>query len=100
MERPYEGEKPNYKILAPVRLEAGQSYPLVLPSEGNEPMGEALNSMLLGELAYGLYVMGYVEYFDDLKIPRSTTFCRVLAVPSSGQISFFAARNPDYEYED
>ena len=45
------------------------------------------------------YVLGWVEYADDLGNLRRTAFCR-LWDPSFNRFRGFTEKDPDYEYSD
>jgi hypothetical protein len=94
MRRPYEGMEGNNPILG--KIEAGNRKTVVFASE------EALN---IGHTEIGLmgtdfkpvwtvYIMGWIEYVDDLGFERRTAFCRKFD-PSTSR--FVAISDPDYE---
>lgn len=103
MERPYEGENPNYPNPISTKLLVGQSFPLNFTGD---VMGETYNLFLKGSPFYMLYVMGYVEYVDDIGTFRRTVFCREYRLQKliSGQLGgvkrFFPVDDPDYEAEE
>ncbi|MHB8484941.1 MAG: hypothetical protein ACYDCM_04290 [Candidatus Acidiferrales bacterium] len=92
MKRPYEGEG---GIKSKRTVSPGESFPYTF-NRSNEP----LSSKELGQLASGgrvLYVMGWIEYTDDLKIRRRTAFCRRY---DFGFMRFVPVGNRDYEHSD
>jgi hypothetical protein len=93
MERPYEGENGN--IQARLKLRPGESCPLTFASD--KTMGEEGRDILHGKGNWHLYVMGWLEYIDDLKIKRSTAFCREYR---ASERRFVAVDNIDYEDEN
>ncbi|HEY2346581.1 MAG TPA: hypothetical protein VGH80_12000 [Xanthomonadaceae bacterium] len=48
---------------------------------------------------WGVYVLGWIDYIDDLAIRRRTVFCRQLE-NHGGIFRFHPVDDPDYEYED
>jgi hypothetical protein len=91
-EKPYKENDPNYRI--DIRLTSGDPHVLEFRDEGT----------LIGEKSFkdtgpldSVYVMGYVEYVDDIGTPRRTGFCRRYR---KSKDRFFAVDDPDYEYED
>lgn len=96
MERPYEGENPNYPIS--IQLKAGQSFTLKFLDD-RRLMGKEGDLIRIGYHPHALYVMGYIEYVDDIGTPRRTTFCRQYreGLPEG---RFVTVDDPDYEYEE
>jgi len=70
MERPYEGQNGNIFIKSV--LNPGESIPITFQNE--IPLDIDGNLIIVG--TYMLYVMGWIEYSDDLKINRRINFCR------------------------
>lgn len=101
MERPYEGENPNYPITA--KLMPGQSFPLTFVSDIKVGACDSVRRGLSVDI---LYIMGYVEYVDDIGNPRQSSFCREYRLPGKtiGEDKrarrFFAVDDPDYEDEE
>ena len=87
MERPYEGENGNIPIMQ--ILNPGESIPIAFTSE---PMNVDHQGVMLG--TYSVYIMGWIEYRDDLKINRRLNFCRQYD-PTKGR--FFPVADTDYE---
>jgi hypothetical protein len=87
MERPYEGKSGNISIMQ--ILNPGESIPITFTSE---PMNVDHQGVILGQ--YNVYVMGWIEYRDDLKINRRFNFCRKYD-PVKGR--FFPVADDDYE---
>lgn len=94
MERPYEGENGN-KFKKKLRLRPGESLPL--PFVSDKTMGEEGRDILHGTGNWHLYVMGWVEYTDDLNIHRRIEYCREYRMPEG---RFIAVNNTDYEHEN
>ena len=88
MKRPYEGEKGN--ILDRPKLNPGEPCTIDFTSE--EPLG--LNSAAIMQRQHFLYVMGWIEYRDDLGINRRINFCRKYNTTIH---RFSAVTDPDYE---
>lgn len=92
MERPYEGKEGNI----PVKhvLHPGASVPITFNSD--KPLGDEAKHIRSGE-AYRLWIMGWIEYRDNLQIERRFYFCRVYR-PNE---RFEAVLDRDYEsYEE
>jgi hypothetical protein len=100
MRRPYEGRNGN--LLVPLgSLAPGQSAPLGFLSEeaignGAETIGTKVIS------AVRLFVMGWIEYRDDIGIVRKTAFCREFkrGPPDWDFGRFRRVGNRDYEHEE
>ena len=95
MERPYEGKNGNYPLSTKLRLRPGESLPIVFL--GDNFMGEEGNDILHGTGNWNLYVMGWIEFIDDLKIKRRTAFCRKYRASDH---RFVAVDNEDYEHNN
>jgi hypothetical protein len=101
MERPYEGKRGNNPIGKNVVIAPGASYPGLFQSESTYEIKEVRGEP--GIFAGGrLYVMGWIDYVDDLKVRRRTAFCRqYLYNPDAhGVRRFYPVEDPDYEYEE
>jgi hypothetical protein len=72
MERPYEGED---GVKSETRIEPGTSRTLLFESKEWMEVGAGA-AIRSGDGAWKLWVMGWVEYDDDLKVTRRTAFCR------------------------
>jgi hypothetical protein len=94
MHRPYEHLSPNN----PVRgvLQPGTS--VVGGFMSDRPMDQHAAEIWQAGNQWSLYVMGWVEYRDDLGFVRRTVFCRRYDVGRGRR--FFAVDDPDYEYAD
>jgi hypothetical protein len=90
MNRPYEGKNGNSVVSG--RLAPGVSIPGTFVSENVLGVGEPTN--ILQGSGRALYVMGWIDYSDDLKVARRTSFCRRYD-PSRQR--FVAVDDPDYE---
>jgi len=98
MERPYEGQELETPV-PPIKLEAGQST--LVPFQSRQAMGPEGDDIGTFARGWRLYVMGWVEYTDDLNNPRRTTFCREYRqVPDTSFGSFFPVDDRDYEHEE
>jgi hypothetical protein len=97
MERPYEGKDGNHPMPDRPTIAAGSNATGIFMSEatfqfdiapgGNDP------------LTHKLYVLGWIEYSDDLAIRRRTEFCREF-LQRDGSARFYPVNDPDYEYEE
>jgi hypothetical protein len=100
MRRPYEGENGNNPVGG--ILNAGETRTGVFTSERPldvDPL-EIFNTLAVGHLRQydlALYVMGWVEYADDLGFVRRTAFCRWL---NPMRNYFMVVDNPDYEHAE
>jgi hypothetical protein len=85
--------------MPPYRLEAGQSNPISFQSRNvMGPEGDDI-SRFAGN--WRLYIMGWIEYTDDLDNHRRTAFCREYRQISGGSGGrFFPVDDPDYEHEE
>ncbi len=96
MQRPYEG-KHGFECSA-TALQPSQSIPWTFNSANDgKLMNARANDILSGMGNWALYVMGWVQYIDDLKTPRRTAFCRKYEF-SKGR--FLAVDDPDYEHQE
>jgi hypothetical protein len=103
MRRPYEGENGN-TVAAPARLEPGQSAVALFNSD---PLGPIAGDVTAFRDNHRLYVLGWVEYRDDMKVRRRTAFCRLWRHPKGEEEGvrsdprFFPVETePDYEHEE
>jgi murein DD-endopeptidase MepM/ murein hydrolase activator NlpD len=88
MQRPYEGKKGN--IPTGKKLSPGE--PCTIDFESEKKLAASGPEILRGE--HFLYVMGWIEYVDDLKIKRRVNFCRRY---DNTEGRFFPVHDPDYE---
>jgi len=98
MRRPYEGQNGNGAVPF-VRLIPGQSVPTQFRSD--EPMiehGRTIGSQVIRALR--LFVMGWIEYRDDVGVLRRTAFCREFTRGPWDEGRFSPVDNPDYEHEE
>lgn len=91
MKRPYEGKAGN--ISDKPTLSPGEPHTVTFTSE--EPL-DVTGPAIMQKQVF-LYVMGWIEYVDDLKIKRRIDFCRQYSVASH---RFVAVTDPDYESKD
>ncbi len=49
---------------------------------------------------WDVYILGWVTYFDDSRVVRTTGFCRKYKSDPFGEGRLRPVKNPDYEYED
>jgi hypothetical protein len=93
MSRPYEEKAGNVGITG--EINPGGS--LTVPFMSTELMGEMGNAIREGGDNWHIYVMGWVDYFDELKTRRRTAFCREYRTSKD---RFFPVKDPDYEHEE
>ena len=93
MERPYEGQDGNSAIK--LTIEAGTSVPL--PFQSTSQISSRESEDILSGGNYRIYVMGWVEYSDDMNIMRRTAFCRKYDFIRR---RFYPVDDPDYEHEE
>ncbi|MDA8089185.1 MAG: hypothetical protein M0Z61_03020 [Nitrospiraceae bacterium] len=93
MERPFEGKNGN--ILISTKLKSGE--PLTIPFASEQPMDANAEYIRTGQLNWRLYVMGWVEYVDDIGTPRRTLFCRYW---NPAMEKFIREDDSDYESEE
>ncbi len=95
MERPYEGKKGNIPMEREYVLYPGES--ITIPFESDNQMKKEPGVYISRGEHWRLWVMGWIEYRDDLKIKRRIFFCRKY---NPGE-RFSAVSDPDYEsYEE
>jgi hypothetical protein len=98
MKRPYEGNSGNLS-LPQSPISPGQSVPFQFKSD--EAIGhgaETIGSNVIQKLR--LFVMGWVEYRDDIGIIRRTAFCREFERGPWDYGGFRRVENEDYEHEE
>lgn len=97
MKRPYEGKNGNGAIADSPTISAGES------ARGRFESHAAFDSaMMLGNksmISADIYVMGWIEYTDDISIRRRTAFCRRYEVRDESR-RFYPVSDPDYEHEE
>ena len=93
MRRPYDGKNPT--CTSPFDMPPGSSSPLIFSSD--QLMDSYGHALRLGNSDFHIYVMGFVEYSDELGIPRRTAFCRQWR-PTEAR--FTAVLDVDYEHEE
>ena len=107
MERPYEGDLAN-NFLDPLRkmptLSPGQSGTAIFDTaqtrSGKTTMGPEAPEVLRCR-GWNLWVMGWIDYVDDLMITRRTAFCREYRThqgASEGRL--YPVDDTDYEHEE
>jgi hypothetical protein len=74
MERPYEGQDGNNPFGPGLRLQPGQSWPGTFLSD--QVMGTQGGLIRNFDPSWSIYLLGWIEYVDDLRIVRRTAFCR------------------------
>jgi hypothetical protein len=99
MHRPYEGSNGNLAVPRG-RLAPGQSFPLTFVSD--EVIGEGAQTIGNTQIIRGvrLFVMGWIEYSDDIGIVRRTAFCREFKAGPWDDGRFRRVKNRDYEHEE
>jgi hypothetical protein len=98
MHRPYEGRNGN--LLVPSdRLAPGQSAPLgFLSEEAIEDHAQTIGTKVIS--AVRLFVMGWIEYRDDIGVVRRTAFCREFKLHPWEDGRCRRVKNRDYEHEE
>lgn len=98
MRAPFEGDVPNNPI-APGKLESGQA--VTGPFNSQKAIGEGAKTIATKVIrATRLFIMGWVEYSDDLGMVRRTAFCREFKRGPWNHGRFRRVKNKDYEQED
>ena len=93
MSRPYEGKYPLPEVIEKIAPGSTQTAGFI----SERPMDEMGTLIRNGAGYWHLYVMGWVDYFDELGTRRRTAFCREF-IPNKGR--FFPVSDPDYEHEE
>jgi hypothetical protein len=102
MRRPYEGKDGN-TIVAPRKLEPGQSAVGIISAD---PLGPEAEDIVDFRGSWRLYIIGWIEYTDEMKTRRRTAFCRLWRYPGGPDGGTLDARffpvddEPDYEHEE
>jgi hypothetical protein len=94
MRRPYEG-KDGIELQSPKILKPSESTPWRFDSI--TVMDSRARMIMASEAGWALYVMGWIGYLDDLKIPRRTAFCRKY---DPMKARFVKVDDPDYEHQE
>lgn len=87
-------ERPSLPIAGNISLRPGETHQVTLYS--SQPLDDVQPGTMNVHFEK-LYIMGYVEYEDELNLTRRTAFCRRLTADTR---YFIAEENPDYEHED
>jgi hypothetical protein len=87
-------ERPPLPTAGNITLRPGEIYQVLLHI--GEPLDDAQPGTMKVHFEQ-LYIMGYIEYADELNLTRRTAFYRRLTANTR---YFVAEENPDYEYED
>jgi hypothetical protein len=99
MERPYEGQAPIPTGLSGITLQPGETVPGIFQSE--RPMGSEGDNIRLCTDGWHIYVMGWIEYIDGIKVRRRTAFCREYQIKQrTSEGRFYPVDDPDYEHEE
>jgi len=93
MHLPYATQNPNNRVTG--ELQPGTSLTGGFMSD--KPMDEHATEILQASMHWTIYVMGRIEYKDDLGFIRRTAFCR--KYDANGR-RFFPVDDPDYEHAD
>ena len=93
MHLPYATQNPNNPITG--ELQPGMSLTGAFISD--KPMDQHAIEILQASMHWALYVMGWVEYKDDLGFIRRIAFCRKY---DAERRRFFPVDDPDYEHAD
>lgn len=97
LRRPYEGEPANGAV-PNVTIAPGQSIPaLFLSSEILGAGARTIGTQVIR--AVRLFVMGWIEYEDDIGQLRRMAFCREFKGDVWGDGHFYPVENSDYEHE-
>jgi hypothetical protein len=94
MERPYEGLDGN-NPLQPQVIEAGSSRVGLFMSKDTY----TIDGTPGGPDGVNIFVLGWIEYTDDLSVKRRTAFCRQF-LNRDGSARFYPVNDPDYEFEE
>lgn len=100
MKRPYEGENGNMPI-GKITISSGESFPALFQSDTPTERRADPSKKIVGGAS--VYVMGWIEYQDDLNIRRRTAFCREFKQPSGQAFHsarFYPVDDLDYEHEE
>jgi hypothetical protein len=99
MQRPYEGKRANLKL--PVQsLAPGQAVELAFTSDQiiDEEGAKTIGTKVLHHQR--LFVMGWIEYRDDVGVVRRTGFCREFKASPWDDGRFRRVKSRDYEHEE
>ena len=94
-QRPYEGHNGNNPIAVGTVIEPG-GVGITVGFSSDRPLGNEATRIWQGSDLWRLYVMGWIEYSDEVPVTRRMAFCRVFSV-SDGR-RFVPVQNPDYEH--
>ena len=97
MRRPYEGENGNNPVLG--KIKAGGRLTAIFQSDDPLPISQLEIGMMGYDFSpsWTLYIMGWIEYSDDLGFGRRTAFCRQFD-PKVNR--FVPVTDPDYEHAE
>jgi hypothetical protein len=97
MRRPYEGDNGNNPVLGTIK--AGGRLTAIFQSDDPLPISQLEIGMMGYDFSpsWTVYVMGWIEYSDDLGFGRRTAFCRKFD-PTVNR--FVPVKDPDYEHEE
>lgn len=93
MHRPYARNSPTNPVSG--NLQPGTSVSGRFMSD--TPMDQQATAILQASMHWAIYVMGWIEYKDDLGFIRRTAFCRRY---DANRRRFFPVDDPDYEHAD
>lgn len=99
MERPYEGDAGNnflgHSILQPGEVATG-IFNTLQPGSTAQVMGDQAPDVLRGK-DWRIWVMGWIEFVDDLTIPRRVVFCREWIADGLGEGRLKPVDDRDYD---
>lgn len=99
MERPYEGDAGNNFLGHPI-LQPGEGatgiFNTLQPGSTAQVMGDQAPDVLRGK-DWRIWVMGWIEFVDDLRIPRRVVFCREWIADARGEGRLKPVDDRDYD---
>ena len=100
MERPYEGYRANNFMVNPT-LQPGEhargDFTTYLPGCTARVMGDEGPAVFRRNDNWRIWVMGWIEFVDDLKIPRRVVFCREWMTDAMGEGRLKPVDDRDYD---
>jgi hypothetical protein len=100
MRCPYEGMSGNLPVPSGT-LAAGKSigFDFMNDEALNDHAAKTIGSQVIGRQR--LFVMGWIEYRDNIGVTRRTAFCREFRHQGPWDYGrFYPVSDPDYEYEE
>jgi hypothetical protein len=99
MERPYEGDAGNNFLGHPIvqpGVGATGIFNTLQPGSTAQVMGDEGTDVLQGK-DWRIWVMGWIEFLDDLTIPRRVVFCREWTADGMGEGRLKPVDDRDYD---